>query len=87
LKKAGLTEAEWQRYVKNMQAYDALVRRLNAQQIRAAEKQSLLGKGGSAGPSLVEGKGLRDTPLDGGSALPPPELLDAQRRFSERPNP
>lgn len=86
LKKAGLSEADWQRYVKAMQSFDALVRRLNAQQIRAAEKQALLGKGGtfpSGGPNLVESKG-RNTPLEAGGALPPPEVFDAQERHSKR---
>ncbi len=88
LKRAGMSDADWQRYVQSMQTYDALVRRLNAQQIRAADRKTLLGKGGAlpgAGPSLIENKGASNTPLEGGSALPPPELLDAQRRFSERP--
>ena len=89
LKKAGLSQTDWQRYVKSMQSYDALVRRLNAQQIRDAEKKALLGQGGtlsSVGPSLVEGKGTRNTPLDAGNSLPPPEILDAYNRFTNPKN-
>ncbi|HZZ81255.1 MAG TPA: hypothetical protein VFE62_22315, partial [Gemmataceae bacterium] len=39
LKKAGMTEADWQRYVKNQQNYDALVRQLNARAARQALKE------------------------------------------------
>jgi hypothetical protein len=88
LKKAGLSEAEWQRYVKNMQSYDALVRQLNAKLVKDALKKELRGgTNPNAGIREVEGTGPSGDPLDAGRAPPPPELRDAVRRFYNRPNP
>jgi hypothetical protein len=87
LRRAGLSEADWQRYVKNMQSYDALVRQLNAEQIRAAHKRGQGGALPNAGARQVEGGGTSSDTLDGGRVLPPPELIDPHRRFAERKQP
>jgi collagen type III alpha len=85
LKKAGLSEAEWQRYVKNMQSYDALVRQLNAKLVKDALKKGLRGgTNPNAGIREVEGTGPSSDRLDAGRAPPPPELRDAMRRFLDR---
>jgi hypothetical protein len=88
LKKAGLSEAEWQRYVKNMQSYDALVRQLNAKLIKDALKKELRGgTNPSAGIREVAGTKTSGDPLDAGRAPPPPELRDAMNRFLRQMNP
>lgn len=82
LKKAGLSEADWQRYLKNAQSYDALVRQLNAKTVRDAQKR---GAGTNFGGALVESANPTNSSLDNASTPPPPEILDAERRFKERP--
>jgi hypothetical protein len=88
LKKAGLSEAEWHRYVKNVQSYDALVRQLNAKLVKDALKKEL--RGGTnpkAGIREVEGTGPSSDRQDAGRAPPPPELRDAVNRSLRRTNP
>jgi hypothetical protein len=89
LEKAGLSEAEWQRYLKNRPAYDALVRQLNAKLFKDAVRKELRG-------SVNPGAGIREVgsattsndSLGAGRGRTPPELRDAVRRFSEpRANP
>ena len=85
LKKAGMTDAEWQQFLKNMQTYDALVRQLNAQLAKAQMREKRGTRPSTAGTSvLIEGPTTSDGPLDSFRALPPPDLRDAQRRFSTR---
>jgi hypothetical protein len=84
LKKAGLSEADWQRFVKNAQVYDALVRQWNTQ---LAKKQinELRGRTGApsgSGPRAVDATGIGGGPLDARYAPTPPELRDAQDRFT-----
>ncbi len=87
LKKAGLSEAEWQRYVKSVQSYDALVRQLNAKLAQQALKKDLRGSANSGtGISEVQGVGSGNT-APGGGAPPPPELRDPFRRFTTPANP
>ncbi len=80
---AGLSETDWQRYLKTASAYDALVQKLNAKLLRDALTKDLRGStatlpGGAVAPTLT-GDGA---PLDPTLAAPPPELRDAQRRFT-----
>lgn len=85
LKKAGMTEAEWQRYVKTVQAYDGLVHQWNAQIARKALREL-------SGPRSAPGSRLNvvesAAPTNTGAApiaLPPAELRDAQKRFTTQP--
>ena len=84
LQKAGMTEADWQRYLKSMQAHDALVRQLNAKLLRDRAKLLSGGQAPLIGPRTVEGAAPNEEALDRGLAVPPPELSDAVRRFNER---
>jgi hypothetical protein len=85
LKKAGLSDAEWQKYLKTMQAHDALVRQLNAKLFREALKKDLSGGANSiVRIRAVETIGTSNDPLDAGRAPPPPELRDPLRRAAER---
>jgi hypothetical protein len=83
-KKAGISEAEWQQFVSKMQTYDALVRQLNATKALADLREVRNRQPGGSGPTLLQGANVSDDLHDGGHALPPPELRDAQRRFSTR---
>ena len=85
LKKAGMTEADWQRYLKSAQAHDALVRQLNAKLMQKALKELRGGVNPNPGVRVVENIGASTGPLDASQAPPPPELLDAQRRLNTRP--
>jgi len=88
LKKAGLSEADWQRYVNNLQSYDALVRQLNAKLIRDALKKELRGgTNPNAGIREVEVTGTSGDPLDSGRAPPPPELREPMNRLLRKANP
>ncbi len=83
LKKAGMTDADLQRFLKTAAAYDSLVQQWNAKLLRDALAKDFRGKsanlpGGAVAPTLRPG----DTPLDPTLAAPPPELRDAQRRFT-----
>lgn len=83
LKKAGLTDTDWQRYLKNATAYDALVQQLNAKLLRDALAKELRGSTANLpGGAVTPTQQGNDTPLDPTLAAPPPELRDAQRRFT-----
>ncbi len=84
LKKAGMTEADWQRFLKNTQSHDALVRQLNAQLLRGGVKKLAGSQANSGSVNLVEGAGQANDTLDRGPTVGPPELSDAIRRFNER---
>ncbi|MBI2805796.1 MAG: hypothetical protein HYX68_12525 [Planctomycetes bacterium] len=84
LKRAGLSDADWQHYLRTMKSYDALVRRLNAKLIRDEQLKELRGQAGAfpqTGPRVVEGANRSDTPFGEGGGVPPPELIDPNRRF------
>lgn len=85
LKKAGITEAEWQRYVQNTQEYNAQVRALNSQIVRQAV-QKMNAPGGKAGPTAidVERTGTSTDPPSV-NAPPPPEFRGAPERFGQAP--
>jgi hypothetical protein len=78
LKRAGVSEAEWQRYVKSMQSYGDMVRELNAKIARDALKE--LHHGANAGVKAAPTSGTRNTQLEG-VRPDPPELRDPIRRF------
>ncbi len=86
LKKANVSPEEWDRFVKNTRDYDAQVRALNAQIARQALKQMV-------GPRTAPGSSLNIVENTGASnespsaTIPPPELRDALRRFSQPPEP
>jgi hypothetical protein len=85
LKKAGMSQADFERFVKDLQAYDALVQKRNADLLRN-QLQSLRGNSASGtGLRVVEGPEGSRNPLDRRSAPPPPELRDVQRRFTTNP--
>ena len=84
LKKAGLSDADWQRYLKLAQDHDAAVRRLNAKLLQDALKKELRGGANpNAGLREVENSGVSGTPLDGNRGAPPPELRDPLRRLNK----
>ncbi|MBI3824308.1 MAG: hypothetical protein HY289_16700 [Planctomycetes bacterium] len=84
LKKAGLTDADWQRYLKNMQAHDALVRDLNAKLLKDALAKELRGAANpNAGRQTVENTGTTSNLNDGGRGIVPPFLRDTQRLYDE----
>src|SRR5205085_950325 len=75
LKKAGLSDADWQRYLKLAQDHDAAVRRLNAKLLQDALKKELRGGANpNAGLREVENTGVGGAPIDGIRGAPPPEL-------------
>jgi hypothetical protein len=84
LKKAGLTQDDWQRSIKNTQAYDGLVRQLNAEIARKALKE-LNGPRNATGSdlSVLESTGTSNE-AGAGRVPPPPELRDALKRFTTR---
>jgi hypothetical protein len=83
LKKAGMTQDDWDRYVKNQQTYDALVRQLNADAAKKAIKELSKGRSIGAGIRVVESQGGSEV-LQGSNTLPPAELIEAARRQAER---
>ncbi len=89
LKRAGLSDADWQRYVKNAQAYDDMVRRLNGSRIAKGKNPDARGEGSSfpGGAARVVGDlpSVSGDPLNSGQAQPPAELRDAVRRSASRP--
>lgn len=83
LRKAGISEAEWRRYLKSATAYDALARKLRANRPRPSSGAA---RPSGTRPAQVGGlPSSGDDPLDAGRAPPPPELRDAQRLFSKTP--
>ena len=82
LKRAGISEADWQRFVKSRLAHDAQVRQQNAKLLREIGKDL----GGSlvrpSGPNAIQSIGNTSDSLDAGNATPPQEFLDAQRRLT-----
>ena len=80
LKKAGLSDEDWQRYMKSVQSYDALVRQLNAKLAQKALKDMNAPRIGS-GIRVIEGGKTSDDPLNVGPTPAPPDLRDAQDRF------
>ncbi len=83
LKKAGMTEADWQRYVKNQEAYDALVRQLNAEIAKNARKKLGRAKTDGAAIRTIESQAGNES-LQGSNAPPPAELMDAIRNSEKR---
>jgi hypothetical protein len=79
LKRAGIREADWQRHVQSVEEYSKLVRELNAQLARDALKELR----GSGAPGVQSGPitGTGNSRLDAISPTPP-DLQDAQRRFT-----
>jgi hypothetical protein len=84
LQKAGLTEAEWQRFLTDMQRYDALVRELNAKMARNPRPTTTPRPQTSTGPRRVDSPQTNTEPIQAGAALPPADLLEPQRIFSTR---
>jgi len=87
LKRAGLTDADWQRFLKNREAHDALVRKLNAALIRENVKE-LRGNASmrpGVGPTAVQSVGPSGERLGSGNTSAPPELIEAERRLFNRP--
>lgn len=85
LKKAGLTDADWQQFLKDAQAYNEMLRQ------QAKAKPGLTQKGttsklGSLNPQEVktDPNAVLD-PLQSGRALPPPEFRLPQKRFTTQP--
>lgn len=87
LKKAGLTERDWQQFLKNYQAYEDMRQKLARQ---AGPKDTQRGD-----PSLLPGSGLRKVsqtpnaktdPLQTGTAQPPPEFREYHRLFTSSPS-
>ncbi len=84
LKKAGMTEAEFQQFRAKADEYDKLLRQWT--ETRKAEK-FVSGTGGQLPPDRIRMiqnpmRNVRD-PLEAGRAVPPPEILDALRSLSE----
>lgn len=83
LRKAGISEAEWRRYLKSAEAYDALARKVRARRPRSAGSTA---RPQGTRPAQVGGlPSTGDDPLDAGRAPPPPELRDSQRLFTKNP--
>lgn len=87
-KKAGLTEEDWQRFLKDAEAYNQMIRRQQA----AGLKKDLSEMRGNA--SFLPTQKARDIvanpagkvdPLQSNFAQPPLEFRDAQRAFTNRP--
>jgi hypothetical protein len=84
LKRAGVSEADWQRFLKSRQAYDALIRQANAKLIRDSAKDlRAAGNHSAVGPTTVQ-SGSNANPLDPAHALGPPDLRDAHSRFLKK---
>ncbi len=79
LKKAGMTEADWQRYLKNQESYDAQVRQLNADAAKKAFKEMSKARSSGAATRIIESDAGNES-LRGVHAPPPLELIDAIER-------
>jgi hypothetical protein len=85
LKKAGLSDADWQRYVRNTQMYDQQVRALNAQMARQALKKLNAPRAApNSKLTVVENSGTSGV-APTANAPPPPELRDAHWRPVAQP--
>ncbi|GEM_PF-2017796 len=85
LKLVGISDEEWQQHLKNAQAYQQLLQKLDRQpkngpsQIRANSSQL---QGG--GPRQVKSQPGNNDPTSIGQPLAPPELREAQRLFTQK---
>jgi hypothetical protein len=83
--KAGITDHEWRNLLAKSAQYDDLLRKL-AQQPKNKGPLDVRSKGRFDGSGLrhVESSQNAADLLDGGQAVTPPELQDAQRRFQKK---
>jgi len=84
LKKAGISEAEWKRFVQNTNDYSAQVRAVNAQIARQVLSKQLNAPRTAVGPTVIDVERIgtsTDTP--GATAPPPPEIRDPLQLFSQ----
>ncbi len=82
--KAGISDEEWQRFLARAAEYDKMLRELPAQ-AKGKTPSEARGKAGTLsgfGPGQVQGPHDAGAAGDPGRAETPPELLDAQRRFT-----
>src|SRR5262249_27219179 len=85
LKRAGISEAEWQQFLKDAAAYEQLRDKLRTQP--KSEPDRIRGKGTQlpgAASRVVQNQPGTANPASIGQALPPPELRQAQDRFTKQ---
>jgi hypothetical protein len=83
LKKAGMTQEDWERYVKNQQTHDALVRQLNAEAAKKALKELSRTKADGTAIRAVDGQAGNES-FHESNSLPPAELIQALKRQTDR---
>ncbi|MCI0684655.1 MAG: hypothetical protein L0Y71_21370 [Gemmataceae bacterium] len=85
LKRAGVSDEAWERYLKSAEAYERLRAKLQNQP--KSEPDKLRAKPGQfvdTGPRAVSNPAATTNPASIGRALPPFELREAQRRFTKQ---
>jgi hypothetical protein len=84
--KAGISDEQWQRLLAQAAEYDALLRK--TQQPKGKGPRDARGTAGgpldSSGPTHVQGAHGVGEPAESGQAETPPELRDAQQRFTTK---
>jgi hypothetical protein len=86
-KKAGISDEEWQRFLKGIQDYEDMLRRQQAQTAKNPDKSKGIGSVlKTFNPKILNPmENPNVDPLNTGRFLPPPEVLDAPRRFTQPP--
>ncbi|MBI1831269.1 MAG: hypothetical protein HYR84_07465, partial [Planctomycetes bacterium] len=84
LKRAGVSEADWQKRLKSNQQYRELVRELNAKLFKEAAQKELRGAATVGGAYRPEAANSQSTLEATGRAPRPAVFQDAERRYSEK---
>lgn len=88
LKRAGVSDEEWQQFLKNAAAYEQLRAKLQNQPKKEPDKmRAKPGQFAGTNPRAVANPGANANPTSIGQPLPPPELREAQRRFTQQKTP
>lgn len=86
LKKSGITDAQWQQFLKDAQRYNELLQKTQA--AKKATEKGATSQLPSTGPRTVNtNPDVNPDPLLSNRFQPPPEFRDAQRQFTSRPDP
>lgn len=87
-KRAGISETEWQQFLRNVQEYQRLSDSARKRDEMKELRKGVAGKLTPTGPRVVEPSlQNRLDPLATGQAAPPLEFQDAQRRFTRKTGP
>lgn len=88
LKRAGVSDEEWQQFLKNAADYEQLRAKLQNQPKKEPDKvRAKPGQFAGTNPRAVANPAANANPASIGQPLPPPELREAQRRFTQPKTP